>query len=496
MAATGVLRLRRPHTPGLKPLLPPAASWPGWLVAAAGPAVLLPVVLVLGIGGIALVGALLLIMVLGQAVRSPLWAVGTFVLAIPFGLSQALSIGRVDLVQVLAAGVVVLVAWQRLLSGRAPLRWHPSARWAVALAVLAVVSAVTALDVVVAVRQVVALVVAVLLALAVNAACARGDDLRRLVMLLALVGTGVALYSLGQSGEIQAVAANAGAVDNRAVGIFSSPNELGMFSGMLALVGIALAVGASNRAERIVGAVCALASVAALTVSLSRGGWIGAALAVVLLAILSARARRTLVVVLVIAAVGTPLVLARTAPQLWDVVTERAATIFDPAANPDDARPLIYQEAGRQAFQRPFTGQGPGNYPIAAQTAESAAPAVHALHAHNVLLDAAAETGIPGAAALVGLTLSVTWRVLRARTRLPARDADLMIGLACTLVVMVGQGLVDFPFRNPTLLFLVWLLLGLLFAATTPSSDRGPGRRPRAAGVSAMSPAQTGRSSP
>jgi hypothetical protein len=46
-----------------------------------------------------------------------------------------------------------------------------------------------------------------------------------------------------------------------------------------------------------------------------------------------------------------------------------------------------------------------------------------------------------------------------------------MLGLSLSLVVMVGQGLVDFVFRNPTLLFLVWLLLGLVFAATRPQTE-------------------------
>jgi O-antigen ligase len=313
-------------------------------------------------------------------------------------------------------------------------------------------------------------VVAVALSLAVNAACARGPDLRRVVLVLAAVGAGVCLYSLTQSGDIEALADNAGAVGNRAVGIFSSPNELGTFSGVLVFVGLGLAIGARTRLERVVGGACAITAAASLTVSLSRGAWIGAVLALALFALLSGRARRTIAIALVVVAVVTPLTMSRLAPELWDVVSERAATVTEPGANPDDARPLIYAEARRQIRDEPLIGQGPGNYPVAAQTADSVAP-VNALHAHNVVLAVAAETGLPGAAALIGLTLSVAWHVLRVRQRLPARDVDLVLGLSLGLVVLVGQGLVDFPFRNPTLLFLAWLVLGLVFAATRPQTE-------------------------
>ncbi|MEX5720540.1 O-antigen ligase family protein [Geodermatophilus maliterrae] len=447
-----------------------SAFWRGCLVVAGTLATLLPISLILGVDLAVAAAVPLGVLLLGRAVRSPRWAVLTFVLVIPVGLSEALALGPVDLVQVLAAGVVLLVAWQRMLAGQAPLRWHPSAGWAVALAVMAVISSVTALDVMLGVRQTAALVVAVALALAVNAACAGGPDLRHVVLVLATVGAGVCLYSLTQSGDIEAVADNAGAVENRAVGIFSSPNELGNFSGMLMMVGIGLAVGARTRRERIMGGACAVTAAAALTVSLSRGAWIGAVLAVALLALLSVRARHALAVVLGIVVVVTPLAMPRMAPELWDVVRERAVSVAEPEANPDDARPLIYAEARRQIMQKPLTGQGPGNYPVASQTAESIAP-VNVLHAHNVILAVAAETGLPGAAALSGLTLSVAWRVLQVRSRLPVRDADLMLGLSLSLVVMVGQGLVDFVFRNPTLLFLVWVLLGLVFAATRPQTQ-------------------------
>jgi O-antigen ligase len=409
------------------------------------------------------------------ALGSSFWAVALFLIALPLGLTEGLvPTGPVNLVQLLAVFVVAVVALQRILSGRAPLRWHPSAGWAVALVVLVVVAAVTARDVIAAVPHVVALVVAVALALAVLAACPRWRDLRRLVLVLAVVGTGVCLYSLGGAGDIQAALPGAGVVGNRASGIFQSPNQLGTFSGLLMFVGLGLALGARTRWERVVGSACLLSATAALLISLSRGAWIGAGLGLAVFVLLSPRARRVVPAVLAAGGILIPLVLAVTAPQLFAVVAARAAALVQVDANPEDARPLIYQEAVRQIVERPWTGQGPGNYPLVLESAHSAAPSVAVLHAHNVMLQVAAEAGIPAAVLLVVFTLSVARSVLLARSRLPAPDRDLLMGLAAGLVVVMGQGLFDFTLGNPTLLFLVWTTVGLVFAATIRTEGAEP----------------------
>jgi putative inorganic carbon (HCO3(-)) transporter len=173
------------------------------------------------------------------------------------------------------------------------------------------------------------------------------------------------------------------------------------------------------------------------------------------------------------AAIGLPL-LGQAAPQLWEVLRARAAVLLERGSNPDDARPFIYREALRQIADRPITGQGPGNYVAASHTAESSDIAGNALHAHNVLLTISAEAGLLAVVLLIGFTLSVARRVLRARHSLPPRDRELMLGLACSLVAVVGQGLVDFTFRNPVLLMLTWFMVGLVFAATTPGRREEP----------------------
>jgi O-antigen ligase len=283
---------------------------------------------------------------------------------------------------------------------------------------------------------------------------------------------------------MQATVAGAGAVENRALGVFQSPNQLGSFSGLLLFVGLGLALGARTRLERVVGGLCAAAAAAALLITLSRGAWIGAAVALVVLLAMSRRARRAVPVVIGAAVVIVPIALTVAAPQLLEVLVDRAAALVELDANPEDARPLIYQEAVRQIVERPWTGQGPANYAIVLESAESSAPGVDVVHAHNVLLQVAAETGIPSAVLLVAFTLSMARQVLQARSRLQAPEQDVLAGLACGLVVLVGQGFADFTLGNPTLLFLAWTVVGFLFAATTlpgpgepdPAPSSGDGR--------------------
>lgn len=386
-----------------------------------------------------------------------------FILSLPFGLNSALSFGPVDLVQILAAGAVFLVMTLRLASGRTPLVWHPGASWVVVLWALTLLSTVAARDQGVALSQTIAFGVAGFLALAVQSACTHPVHLRRLVLAMTLMGAGVCLYSLGDVGALQS-SGEAGAVSDRPTGIFAQANEMGTFSVLLLFVGMGLSLGAHTRLERIVGVLCVVVSTMALVATLSRGAWIGALIALFVLLLLTPALRRPLAAVLLgVILIGSP-VLARAAPGVWELAGQRLSTITEPESNPEDARDLIWQEGRRQMLERPLTGQGPGNYVIASQGTATASPGVNALHAHNLLLNVAAEVGLPAVAVLLAWVGSLTRSVHRARKRLSGPDAGLLTALACALVALGGQGLVDFTFRNPILLVSTWTVIGLLLA--------------------------------
>ena len=140
-------------------------------------------------------------------------------------------------------------------------------------------------------------------------------------------------------------------------------------------------------------------------------------------------------------------------------------SITTPAANPYDDRPAIYREAVHVIETHALLGVGPENFVVAATKATSDTQTVAPLHAHNFLLTVAAEIGVPAALLLIGLTLSVGWRIKSARRLPDLSDRALAVGLGAALVVLVGQGLVDFTLRNPVVFTFVWSVLGMTLVA-------------------------------
>jgi O-antigen ligase len=410
-------------------------------------------------GPVLMVGVPLAAGVTLWALDRPLVAVALWVVSLPAGL---IELGPLQVVQVVALGTAGLLTLHRLASGSAPLPWPPTVTWAAVLVVLAFAATPSAPDTALAYRTVVSLAIGLCLALATVAACRGLGDLRRLVHLLMAVGAVMCATSLSSASELRA-SYGGGVVQNRAVGLFRQPNELGTFSAVLLMVSLGVVLGARSRRERLGAAATVLISLAALGLTLSRGAWIGTVLAGLVLIAVLPQARRGLLLA------GVPIVLAAAAfgvfrpssPQV-DVVSARLGTIVDPAANPYDDRPAIYREAFRQIRLDPLTGQGPGNFPRVAVRSASASQNVRPYHAHNVLLTVAAELGLPAAALVVGLAASVALRMARARRVLSGPDAALVLGIGAGMFAFVGQGLVDFTMRNPTIFLFVWFGYGLV----------------------------------
>lgn len=385
------------------------------------------------------------------------------VLALPFGLVSLP--GGLDATQAVALAVIGLVALRRTAGRRVPLVFPRVLWWGVGVAVLAFLSTPGSLDLDAALRQDFSIVLALLLVSAVVSACTDMDDVRRVVMVLAFTGGLVCLYGLQGVAGLQAV--NGGqTVNNRVRGTFTDPNQFGVFSGMVLLACLGLLLAAQTRRERWLGAFGALASFAALAVSLSRGAWIGAVLGVALVLYLLPRAWRPLATGMVpLAGLALAFGVLQPDQRALSVIVTRVSTLGDVSGNPYDSRPALWAEGRRQVVDSPVLGQGPGQFPAESVRSVSETATVYAAHAHNVLLNAAAELGLVAAALMVGFTLSMLVLVRRLVRRMPSSDAPLVAGVAGALAVVVGQGLVDFTLRNAVILAFLCLLVGLVLAA-------------------------------
>jgi putative inorganic carbon (hco3(-)) transporter len=419
--------------------------------------------------------AVVLVVVVG-GLANPRWAVALVFAAVPIGAVEVGPLG-VPIIQVAVLGCATLIVLRRISARQAPLPWPWPMSWAAGIVGVAVLETPLAIDPDAAVRQVAQLVTGVLVALAIVAAVRRIQDLRWLLGAFVMVGTAVCLVALPAAGQLRPRYGGA-VVENRAQGVFTEPNQLGSFSALLLFLACALWLGGRTSAVRTAAGLAALVAVSALALSLSRGSWLGAiaGTAVLLVMLPMARRRLLLLVPFVVAAVLALAVVQADVPQLG-VINERLKTFSTPTASPWDDRPGIYREAWSEIQARPLTGFGPGGFPAASSRAESGVRTVGAFHAHNVLLTVAAESGLPAVVLLIGFTLSVglvalrTIRRLRARDR--PRDAALVAGLAAALMMVVGQGLVDFTLRNPIIVVLVWSVVGLLLAADRVSASPG-----------------------
>lgn len=393
------------------------------------------------------------------------FVIGSFAANLAPVPTSTLGLQPPELAVLVAVGTV---AARRIVSGASPLVWSPPMVWAALFLFWALVALPSAVDIGLAARQLAQLIAAFLLSLTVLAACRSMGDAWIVVATFLVVGTLIALFGISETEGLQPTY-QAAAVRNRPESVLNQPNHLGSFTGVLLCVALGVVFGTRRVWIRITAWVAAAAAAATLGLSLSRGAWLGSFLALALLFAILPAARRFLL------SIGIPALAAafiavsgNFAPEVLElqavqVVTERASGLVSAVENPYSDRPEIYREAARQISLDPWTGFGPGNFPAVSARAVSPVRTVGAYHAHNTMLTVAAEVGLPGIALLLGLTAALGQTVVSCIKRLRSRATrGLVAGAGAGLFLQVGQGLVDFNFRNPVILFTAAILVGLV----------------------------------
>src|SRR5205823_2341949 len=140
---------------------------------------------------------------------------------------------------------------------------------------------------------------------------------------------------------------------------------------------------------------------------------------------------------------------------------------------PYDDRSAIWRDALRQWEAHPLLGTGPGGFKAIAAQGAGPLAAVRPDHAHDLVLTVAAEQGLLGLTALAAVLLVGGLAVLRAgQCDGGAGEQEMLAGAAAALVTVLGQGLVDYPLRNPVLVAVTWLLVGVLAATVAAARPR------------------------
>ncbi|MBE3575915.1 MAG: O-antigen ligase family protein, partial [Firmicutes bacterium] len=221
-------------------------------------------------------------------------------------------------------------------------------------------------------------------------------------------------------------------------------------------------------------------------VSFSRGGWIAFFLAVALLGMRQRRGGWILA-----AAAGAFALLVLSVP----AVEARFLRIFNLADNQD--RLDIWTTAWAMFAQRPLTGWGLGMFSVVSHRLalqmglDPARTKILWSYAHNIYLNAAAETGVLGLASILLLTLLPlwgAWRLYRAR-------APHLWGLFPALAGMLVHQQVDIPVLGAGVGGGFWALAGMAVAfglLAWPRTQGGAGKAIPWAATLAASVARNG----
>jgi O-antigen ligase len=275
----------------------------------------------------------------------------------------------------------------------------------------------------------------------------------------------------------------------RAYGTLQQPNPYAGYLGYLMPVALSLAVGAlavwwtSRRTSALLlglalGAV-ALLLLAGIGLSWSRGAWMGAATAS--LVVIACRSRRAVLTAGTILFTLCVIMLLLGPARLPGAVSERVAAFSGYLIGPDPSTTeitdqnfsvlerLAHWEAGIRMFNSaPWLGLGIGNYAVAYP--RYALPHWYEPlgHAHNLYINFLAETGVLGTLAFLLLWANVVVLLYRtARVQEPLLKS-LALGLLGTVAYLTVHNLFDNVFVQHLQLQLA-LLLGAVVALRTES---------------------------
>lgn len=266
------------------------------------------------------------------------------------------------------------------------------------------------------------------------------------------------------SGTAQEARAGATAVEGRAQGSFTHPNQLAFFLVMALPPALVLAV--KSRAALRFAAVGATGVIfTALLLTLTRGAIIGAAcsLAIMLVWAPFRRVAACVLVGLLVFAVANGDTLSKS--KELNLVGARLATVFDrESANVNNGRLQIWGTVPQIAAEHPVFGLAVGNFhehSLAYGLSEGGRPFEHA---HNVLLTVLVEQGVPGALLLLATLFLVLRTAAGALRRRAHEDFPYALAPIAGLGGVFVNSMTDYPPGSNPNMALILIQIGLLVA--------------------------------
>ena len=277
----------------------------------------------------------------------------------------------------------------------------------------------------------------------------RPETVRRLLGLLAGAGAVVALVAVVRSGgRAPELDAATNVAVGRAVGAFSDPNILATFLALALPAALALAIsGRPAQRPLMLGGFAVI--VAGLALSLSRGGMLAAAGALVILLAWRPFRRAAAAVLILLVALTALNSNPLAGLQQVDTVLERLVSVQDAGGGVFDQRAEMYATTPTIIADHPLFGVGANQFSEVAPSYGIIDPATGFTfeHPHNVALTIAVELGVVGLAALLWAAAVLMALLWRACVRAPV-DRAAAIAVAAAFGALAVQGLVDYTLRS------------------------------------------------
>jgi O-antigen ligase/tetratricopeptide (TPR) repeat protein len=315
---------------------------------------------------------------------------------------------------------------------------------------------------------------AALLAVALVMAGQGRQGLAVVALSLALSAIAVACWALLQSGGVLNHEHWANQVRNS--GPWTNSNLFAAYLNLGLLAGAGLAIGGGSLRRRVIGTIAFLTSAASLALTGSRGGWLAAAVGMVVLVLAQFGARRR--------SRGwalAGLVLAGSAGLLGLGVSGRLQGVMERLRGAGDYsvdhRMAIYRDTVPMLRAHPLLGVGPGGYSFAIGRYRTRSDRFYVNFAHSDWLEAGATVGLPGLL-LSLLLVGLLTRHLAGRVSQRSPDGMLIAGLAAGLAALAVQSLYGFPIRTVATGMAAFLSLGVIAGE--------PAERPLGRGVRAV----------
>ncbi len=301
---------------------------------------------------------------------------------------------------------------------------------------------------------------------------------------------GLTLLMWLQQSQTGWAVAHLGIPSGRPGATLGSPVWSGAFVGAGFVAALVLFVCARRRWSPVY-ALAAGVCLSGLVIPLSRGAWLGTALAVVVAMVLAwpSRARlwrRFAALALVLLLAGSLMLVTRSAtvPAAGAAGTVVSSELMSPQS--DLGRLGIYRAALRAVVAKPLLGWGPGNFQLAWQHSADAAGMAPNLDswgsdAHSLPLEVVATAGILGLLGLLAVVALFTAALVPIVRRQELSDAVPLLAAIALAVPL---------FLNPQSVYLTPLLFLLAGLAAPRSSVRDP------SGAAEVSAAQGGDASP